>query len=330
VFQRTPNYSMPAGNRPTDPDQIAELKANYRPYRQAAKESFFGVPVEGTPKMAFEVSEAERQATYQKGWDAGNLVGLIGAFGDVLFDKAANDTAAEFIRNKVRSIVKDPELAETLCPKDYPVGTKRPCLDTGYYETFNKEHVRLVDLRKTPITEITPKGIMVGDELIEVDAIVYATGFDAMTGSFTRVDIRGVGGVQLKEEWANGPTTYLGLAITGFPNFFSVTGPQSPSVLSNMMVSIEQHIDWIADCINYLRTNSYGTIEARPEAQTAWVEHSNELGNQTLYPLANSWYMGANVPGKPRVFLPYIGGCGPYREKCDQVAANGYEGFKLA
>ncbi len=330
VFQRTPNYSMPAGNRPTDPDQIAELKANYRPYRQAAKESFFGVPIEGTPKMVFEVSEAERQATYQKGWDAGNLVGLIGAFGDVLFDKAANDTAAEFIRNKVRSIVKDPELAETLCPKDYPVGTKRPCLDTGYYETFNKEHVRLVDLRKTPITEITPKGIMVGDELIEVDAIVYATGFDAMTGSFTRVDIRGVGGVQLREEWANGPTTYLGLAITGFPNFFSVTGPQSPSVLSNMMVSIEQHIDWIADCIDYLRTNNYGTIEARPEAQTAWVEHSNELGNQTLYPLANSWYMGANVPGKPRVFLPYIGGCGPYRERCDQVAANGYEGFKLA
>ena len=169
-----------------------------------------------------------------------------------------------------------------------------------------------------------------GGELIEVDAIVYATGFDAMTGSFTRVDIRGVGGRQLKEEWADGPTTYLGLAIAGFPNFYSVTGPQSPSVLSNMMVSIEQHVDWIADCITYMREHGYSTIEARPEAQAAWVEHSNELGNQTLYPLANSWYMGANVPGKRRVFMPYIGGVGPYRRKCDEVAANGYEGFTLA
>jgi cation diffusion facilitator CzcD-associated flavoprotein CzcO len=330
VFQRTPNYSMPAGNRPHNPEEIARLKANYRPYRQAARESFFGVPMHGTPKMAFEVSEEERQATYQAGWDAGSLVSLIGAFGDVLFDKAANDTAAEFVRNKIRGVVKDPELAETLCPKDYPVGTKRPCLDTGYYETFNRENVRLVDLRKTPITGITPTGIKVGGELIEVDAIVYATGFDAMTGSFTRVDIRGVGGRQLKEEWTNGPTTYLGLAISGFPNLYSVTGPQSPSVLSNMMVSIEQHVDWIADCVAYMRKHGYSTIEARPDAQAAWVEHSNKLGDQTLYPLANSWYMGANVPGKPRVFLPYIGGVGPYRQKCDEVAANGYEGFTLA
>jgi cation diffusion facilitator CzcD-associated flavoprotein CzcO len=330
VFQRTPNYSMPAGNRPVDQAEIAKLKANYRDYRQRAKESFFGVPIDGDPKPCFEASEEERQATYQAGWDAGNLVGLIGAFSDVLFVQEANDTAAEFIRNKIRSTVKDPELAETLCPKDYPVGTKRPCLDTGYYETFNQPNVRLVDLRKTPITEITPKGIKVGDELIEVDAIVYATGFDAMTGSFTRVDIQGVGGVALKDQWANGPTTYLGLAVTGFPNFWSVTGPQSPSVLSNMMVSIEQHIDWIADCLVYLRDKGYNRIEAQPDAQTGWVEHSNELGDQTLYPKANSWYMGANVPGKTRVFLPYIGGCGPYRQKCDEVAANGYEGFKLS
>jgi cation diffusion facilitator CzcD-associated flavoprotein CzcO len=329
VFQRTPNYSMPAGNRPHDPGAISKLKAEYPAYRQRAKESFFGVPIEGEAKLCFEVSEEERQSTYQAGWDAGSLVGLIGAFGDVLFDKAANDTAAEFIRAKIRATVTDPEVAEALCPYDYPVGTKRPCLDTGYYETFNRPDVRLVDLRRTPITEIVPAGIRVGDEVIEVDAIVYATGFDAMTGSFTRVDIRGVGGVELKEEWADGPMTYLGLAVAGFPNFWSVTGPQSPSVLSNMMVSIEQHVDWIADCLIHLRDNGYATIEARPEAQTGWVEHSTELGNQTLYPLANSWYMGANVPGKPRVFLPYIGGVGPYREKCDEVAANGYEGFKL-
>ncbi|MEZ5407031.1 MAG: NAD(P)/FAD-dependent oxidoreductase [Acidimicrobiales bacterium] len=329
VFQRTPNYSMPAGNRPLDPAEVAKLKANYRDYRQQAKESFFGVPVETDPRTAFEVSEEERQATYQAGWDSGNLVGLIGAYADILFNKEANDTAAEFIRNQIRSIVKDPETAEALCPKDYPVGTKRPCLDTNYYETFNKPNVRLVNLRNNPITEITPRGIKVGGEEIEVDAIVYATGFDAMTGSFTRVDIRGTGGTKLAEEWADGPRTYLGLAMAGFPNFWAVTGPQSPSVLSNMMVSIEQHVDWITDCLEYLRSNGLNTIEARPEAQEAWVEHSNEIGNQTLYPLANSWYMGANVPGKPRVFLPYIGGCGPYREKCDEVAAKGYEGFKL-
>jgi len=329
VFQRTPNYSMPAGNRPLDPVEVAELKANYRDYRQRAKESFFGVPVETDPRTAFEVSEEERQATYQAGWDSGNLVGLIGAYADILFNKEANDTAAEFIRNQIRSIVKDPETAEALCPKDYPVGTKRPCLDTNYYQTFNKPNVRLVDLRKTPITEITPKGIKVGGEEIEVDAIVYATGFDAMTGSFTRVDIRGTGGAKLADEWADGPRTYLGVAMAGFPNFWAVTGPQSPSVLSNMMVSIEQHVDWITDCLVYLRDKGLHTIEATPEAQDAWVEHSNEIGNQTLYPLANSWYMGANVPGKPRVFLPYIGGCGPYREKCDEVAAKGYEGFKL-
>ena len=330
VFQRTPNYSMPAGNRPLGDEEVTERKADYPGYRQLAKESFFGIPIPGDPKMCFEVSEEERADTYQTGWDAGNLVALIGAYGDILFDKAANDTAAEFIRNKIRDIVEDPEVAETLCPKDYPVGTKRPCLDTEYYATFNRPNVRLVDLRKTPITQMTPVGLDTTEESFEFDVVVYATGFDAMTGSLVAVDVRGVGGVSLKEAWADGPMTYLGLAVTGFPNFYTVTGPQSPSVLSNMMVSIEQHIDWIADCMGHMRDNGYQTIEATPEAQLAWVEHSNELGEATLYPLANSWYMGANVPGKPRVFLPYIGGVGVYREKCDEVAANGYEGFKLA
>ena len=226
--------------------------------------------------------------------------------------------------------MKDPEVAEALCPTNHPVGTKRPCLDTGYYETFNKPNVRLVDLRKTEITEITPTGITTTDETFEVDAIVFATGFDAMTGSLVAVNVRGVDGVQLKEAWAHGPSTYLGVAVAGFPNFYTVTGPQSPSVLSNMMVSIEQHIDWIADLMAYMREHGHSTIEATPEAQAGWVEHSTELAEQTLYPKANSWYMGANVPGKPRVFLPYIGGVGPYREKCDEVAANGYEGFTLA
>ena len=330
VFQRTPNFSMPAGNRLLDADEVAERRADYPAYRQMARESFFGIPIPGEPKMAFEVSDDERDATYQAGWEAGNLVALIGAYGDILFDKAANDTAAEFIRSKIRDIVDDPEVAEDLCPTDYPVGTKRPCLDTNYYATFNRPNVRLVNLRKTPITQLTPQGIDTSEESFEFDAIVYATGFDAMTGSLVAVNVRGVGGVELKEAWSDGPMTYLGLAVSGFPNFYTVTGPQSPSVLSNMMVSIEQHVDWIADCMVYMRDNGYSTIECTPEDQLAWVEHSSELGDQTLYPLANSWYMGANVPGKPRVFLPYIGGVGPYREKCDQVAANGYEGFKLA
>ncbi|MGF1599760.1 MAG: flavin-containing monooxygenase [Acidimicrobiales bacterium] len=330
VFQRTPNFSMPAGNRPLTDEEVAERKAAYRDYRAACRESFFGIPIEGEPKMAFDVSEEERDATYQAGWDAGNLVGLIGAYGDVLFDKAANDTAAEFIRRKIRSIVDDPQLAEDLCPDDYPVGTKRPCLDTGYYETFNRENVRLVNLRRNPITKITATGVETADETFEFDAIVYATGFDAMTGSLVNVDVKGRNGVTLKEAWADGPRTYLGLAAAGFPNFHLVTGPQSPSVLSNMMVSIEQHIDWIADAVAHLRDHGLHTIEATPEAVDAWVTHSNEVGDQTLYPLANSWYMGANVPGKPRVFLPYVGGVGPYRQKCDEVAAAGYEGFVLS
>ncbi len=330
IYQRTPNFSMPAGNRALGDDEVGDVKSNYREYRQAAKESFFGVPIKGEPVSAFEVSEDERTQTFQAGWDDGNLVGLIGAFNDILFDQAANDTAADFIRNKIRSIVKDPEVAETLCPFNHPVGTKRPCLDTNYYETFNRPNVDLVDLLKTPITEITPTGITTSAGHVECDAIVFATGFDAMTGSLVAVNVQGIGGVTLKEAWEDGPMTYLGVAVAGFPNFYTVTGPQSPSVLSNMMVSIEQHVDWIADLMAHMRERGFSSIEATPEAQVAWVEHSTELADQTLYPRANSWYMGANVPGKPRVFLPYIGGCGPYREKCDEVAANGYDGFKLA
>ena len=330
VFQRTPNFSMPAGNRELGEEEIGKVKADYRAYRQAAKESFFGVPIEGEPVSAFDVTDDVRRETFQAGWDDGNLVGLIGAFNDILFDQAANDTAADFIRDKIRATVKDPEVAEILCPYNHPVGTKRPCLDTDYYETFNRPNVDLVDLRTTPITEITPTGIRTTSGDIDCDAIVFATGFDAMTGSLVAVDVQGTGGVTLKEAWADGPMTYLGVATAGFPNFHTITGPQSPSVLSNMMVSIEQHVDWIADLVAYMRDQGYRSIEATPEAQTGWVEHSLELGEATLYPKANSWYMGANVPGKPRVFLPYIGGCGPYRDKCDEVAANGYEGFKLA
>ena len=330
VFQRTPNFSMPAGNRPLDGKE-RQIKREL----PRAPPGGEGVVLRRPDRRRGGLGVRRRRrrsatATFQAGWDDGNLVGLIGAYNDILFDKAANDFAAEFIRNKIRETVKDPDVAETLCPFNHPVGTKRPCLDTNYYATFNQPNVDLVDLRKTPITEITPTGIRTTAGDIECDAIVFATGFDAMTGSLVAVDVEGVGGATLRDGWTDGPTTYLGVAIAGFPNFYTVTGPQSPSVLSNMMVSIEQHVDWIAEAITYLRDHGLTTIEATPEAQEAWVAHSNELAEETLYPLANSWYMGANVPGKPQVFLPYIGGCGLYRERCDEVAANDYEGFKLA
>jgi len=250
-------------------------------------------------------------------------------FNDLLTNKEANDTAAEFIRNKIRSIVKDPQTAEDLCPHDHPVGTKRPCLDSGYYETYNRENVKLVNLRRTPVVAITPTGIRTIDQEFTFDAIVFATGFDAMTGALVAVDIKGRDGITLRDKWHEGTRTYLGLMVHGFPNLFTITGPASPSVFSNMMISIEQHVDWIADCLTYLRVNGLAVIEPDNEAEDYWVEHNAEAGEATLYPLANSWYMGSNVPGKPRVLMPYIGGVGVYRDECDAIAADGYRGFTM-
>jgi cation diffusion facilitator CzcD-associated flavoprotein CzcO len=329
VFQRTPNFSMPAGNRPLTEDEISEMKANYRAWREAQRTSGFGVPVPPATGPALEVEEEERNTVYQAGWDKGSLVAILASYTDTLTDKAANDTAAEFVRSKIREVVKDPELAEALSPRSFPFGTKRPCLDTGYYDTFNKEHVHLVDVRKTPLVEVTETGVRTSEDEYEFDAIVFATGFDAMTGALTAIDIRGKDGLSLKEKWGEGPRTYLGLAIAGFPNLFTITGPLSPSVLSNMIVSIEQHVDWVTDCIVALRERGIAEIEATTAAEDAWVEHVAEVGAYTLYPTADSWYMGSNVPGKPRVFMAYIGGVGTYRERCDQIAANDYEGFAL-
>lgn len=254
---------------------------------------------------------------------------IAGSYVDLLLDSAANETAAEFIRAKIRAVVADPELAETLTPPTFPFGTKRPCLDTGYYETFNRPNVRLVDLRKTPLVEFTEAGIRTSTEHFELDAIVLATGFDALTGALSAIDIRGRNGVALTSRWTAGPRNFLGVAMAGFPNLFTVTGPLSPSVLTNMVVSIEQHVDWITDCITHLRENGYAAIEATQEAEDAWVDHVAEVGAFTLFPKADSWYMGANVPGKPRVFLPHIGGLPEFRQKCNEVAASGYEGFML-
>jgi len=329
VFQRTPAYSIAALNRPLEQFEINSMKTDYRAWREAQRTSGFGVPVEMPTQSALEVSEEERYAKYETGWQRGTLVSILAGYTDTLTNREANETAAEFIRRKIRERVNDPEVAETLSPRSYPFGTKRPCLDTNYYETFNKPNVHLVDLRKTPLVELTENGLRTSEQEYEFDAIVFATGFDAMTGALTAIDIRGKGGIALREKWAEGPRSYLGVAVAGFPNLFTITGPSSPSVLSNMIVSIEQHVDWITDCIAHLRERGIGAIGATAEAEDGWVAHVEEAGNATLYPTADSWYMGSNVPGKPRVFMAYIGGVGVYRQMCDEVAAKGYEGFTL-
>jgi cation diffusion facilitator CzcD-associated flavoprotein CzcO len=329
VFQRTPNFSVPAHNAPLDPELERRVKASYAAFRRQARESRIGFVVERSEASALAVTPEERQQEYEKRWRRGGL-GFTATYVDLLTSAEANETAAEFCRAKIRAIVRDPAVAEALVPRDYPVGTKRMCVDTRYYETFNRPNVTLVDIRRTPIEAITAEGLRTREHPYALDSLVFATGFDAMTGALLAIDIRGREGRSLREAWAEGPRTYLGLAIAGFPNLFTITGPGSPSVLSNMIVSIEQHVDWIADCLTYLRTHGCAAIEATPGAQEAWVSHVNEVGHATLYPRAASWYMGANVPGKPRVFMPYIGGVGAYRQTCDGVAARGYEGFTLA
>jgi cation diffusion facilitator CzcD-associated flavoprotein CzcO len=330
VFQRTPNFSMPAGNRPLTETEIETMKASYPAYRAAQRASRAGVPRQLPTVSALAVTEEERNAAYQWGWEQGDLFSLGGQYVDLLLDPAANETAAEFIRAKIRSVVADPELAEKLSPRTYPFGTKRPCLDTGYFETFNRPNVHLVDLRETPLTEFTATGVRTSAAHYELDAIVFATGFDAMTGALLAIDITGRNGVTLGSRWSAGPRTYLGVAVSGFPNLFTITGPLSPSVLSNMVVSIEQHVEWVSDCIAYVRKADCTTIEATPAAEDRWVRHVAEVASVTLFPRANSWYMGANVPGKPRTFLPYIGGVGEFRRICDEVAASGYDGFALS
>ncbi len=331
VFQRTPNYSVPARNFPLTPERMAEIKANYPEIRRKARQSFGGFPYDPSDKGAMEVTAEERQALYEQLWhEEGGFKFLFGSYNDFLFNSDANDTVADFIRNKIREIVKDPAVAEKLSPRDYPYGTKRPPIDTDYYETFNRDNVTLVDLRVTPITEITPSGVQTTAAHYDVDIIVFATGFDAMTGSLLKMDIRGRDGCTLRQKWESGPVTYLGVQVAGFPNMFTITGPGSPSVLTNMPVSIEQHVEWIADCISYLRERGMTRIEATEEAEEAWVDHVRQVAEGTLYPRANSWYIGANIPGKKRVFMPYVGGFLPYRQRCDEVAANGYEGFAFS
>ena len=327
VFQRTPNYVVPARNRPLEPAVQRTIKADYSALRARAKQGRTGCLYPIREERALEVSAAEREREYQARWERGGL-GFLGAFADLLVDRAANDTAAAFIRERIGAIVRDPEVAAKLAPRS-TFGCKRLCIDTGYYETFNRPNVTLVDVSGTPVEAVTRTGVRVGGRDYEVDALVLATGFDAMTGALLRIDLRGRGGLRLADKWAAGPRTYLGLAVAGFPNLFTITGPGSPSVLSNMLPSIEQHVDWITGIIGHALGRGAGRIEATAEAEDAWVAHVNQVAAATLFPSCNSWYVGANVPGKPRVFMPYLG-VPAYAAKCAQVAADGYEGFALS
>jgi cyclohexanone monooxygenase len=328
VFQRTPNYSVPAHNHPLTPEFQRAWKATYDEHRRRATETRNGILTSPNDVPALAVDEEERQRVYEARWQAGGIP-FMAAFNDLILSEEANDTAAEFVRTKIRSIVRDPAVAELLTPRDYPIGTKRICVDTEYYETFNRDNVTLVDVRNAPIEAITPTGLRTSVAAYELDSIVFATGFDAMTGTLLAMDIAGRSGRTLREAWADGPRSYLGLMVAGFPNLFTITGPGSPSVLSNMMVSIEQHVGWVRDCLAHLQVHDIALIEPTPEAEEAWMEHVREVGERTLYPRANSWYVGANIPGKPRTFMPYIGGVPVYRRKCEEIAARGYEGFRF-
>ncbi len=328
VFQRTATYSVPAHNGPIDPHELANIKANYADFRQRNAQTGFGFILDANEGSALDVDDAQRRAAYEARWARGGL-GFYGAFADLLSDKRANDTAADFIRDKIRAAVFDPAVAELLCPNTV-VGCKRLCVDTGYYATYNRDNVTLVDVSRDAIDAITPTGLRIGQRDYAVDAIVFATGFDAMTGAVLKIDIRGVSGIRLADKWAAGPRNYLGVGVAGFPNMFIIAGPGSPSVLTNMLPSIEQHVRWIGDCITAMCVRQARWIEPMAAAEDDWVAHVNELANESLFPSCNSWYLGANVPGKARVFMPYSGGFATYVEKCNEVAASGYEGFMLS
>jgi len=328
VFQRTPNFSIPAGNHFLRADEIEKVKETYPERREYLRRSRSGATYEYATVPALDTPAEVRQAEFERRWKIGGA-NFMHAYTDLVKIREANELAAQFVRDKIAATIRDPETARKLMPTSYPIGTKRICLDTDYYATYNRDNVSLIDLLEEPLQTITATGVRTARQEYPADVLICATGFDAMTGSLLAMDIGTTAGQSLRKVWAEGPRNYLGLMVAGFPNLFTVTGPGSPSVLSNMVTSIEQHVDWIVDCIEHLRSTGVATIEASQEAQDAWVDHVREVANTTLYPQAASWYMGANIPGKPRMFLPYIGGVGAYRGKCEEVAAAGYKGFVL-
>ena len=329
VFQRTAQYAVPSRNRPLDPQEVTAIKADYQGFRARNRQQSSAQMsnVETCQQSALSVSPAERQLLYQTSWQQGGVV-FYATFNDLMRNQQSNQTAAEFIRTKIGQIVNDPERAKLLSPQ-HVMGCKRPALENGYFETFTRPNVDLVDISANPIQSISPSAIHLQDQEYPLQAIVMATGFDAMTGALMKIDICGLNGLRLKEKWSSGPHNYIGLSINGFPNLFTITGPGSPSVLTNMMVAIEQHVEWISDCLQYMRQQGYDRIQASAEAEAEWVQHVNRVADETLYTNCNSWYLGANIPGKPRVFMPVVG-FPPYAEKCRQVVAQGYQGFILS
>ena len=328
VFQRTPNYSIPARNAPLAAEFVREIKGEYAAFRARnyQMQAGFGsrIPQNNAPALGDDAQDRERN--YAARWQRGGF-GFLSAYNDLLVNRDANETAADYVRARIREVVRDPVTAALLCP-DNVIGCKRPCLDTGYFETYNRPNVALVDVRANPIERITPGGLVAGGREYALDCLVFATGFDAMTGAVLGVDIRGRDDLTIQRKWDAGPRTYLGLCTAGFPNLFLISGPGSPSVLTNMICSIEQHVNWIGDCLERLRADGVATIEATAPAEDAWVAHVNAVADLTLYPTCNSWYLGKNIPGKPQVFMPLVG-FPPYVERCEAVAANGYEGFAL-
>jgi cation diffusion facilitator CzcD-associated flavoprotein CzcO len=333
VFQRTANYSLPSRNRPLEAEYEADYKSHYPERRQMMMRTATAAVLTGMnmERSVFDVTPEEREQILEAAWESRSGFRFMGSFKDARTSLEANTVVAEFVRNKIRGTVRDPKVAELLCPKDHPIGTKRLCLDTGYYETFNRPNVTLVDVRTHPIVEITPQGLRTtAQHFDDLDILIFATGFDAMTGSMTRIDIRGVGGGDLASAWADGPRTYLGLMVAGFPNLFMVHGPGSPSVLAQMIMGAEWQVDWIDQLIRHMDLKGYQTVDTNLERHEWWGQQVDQAADRTLYKMANSWYLGANIEGKKRVFMVYVGGFDAYTDICSDVAARGYEGFELS
>lgn len=328
VFQRTPHWAVPAGNMPLDPDYVRDLKQRFAEYREVARHTPGGTHRKLGTKSAMEVTDSELDATLEEYWERGGP-DILAAYVDLRTDEDAANRVGDFIARKIREVVTDPETAQALVPKTYPFGTRRLVLEIDYYQTFNRDNVHLVDVVADPIERVTPSGVRTESAEYPLDAIVYATGFDAMTGAINRIDIRGIGGTTLKEKYEHGPFNYLGITTQGFPNMYFVAQAGSPSVISNVMISIEQHVDWITDLIDYMAKNGLTRADVDASAESRWTEHVNEVANATLFPKTNSWYMGDNIPGKPRAVLAYFGGVGRYRDTCDEVQREGYRGFVL-
>jgi cyclohexanone monooxygenase len=329
VFQRTPNFTIPAWNKPLSVEDQNQWKANYAEHRAKARNTRSGILYEYSSRAGADVSAEEREQEYERRWLRGGA-NFTHAFNDIFLNKQSNDWAADFVRKQIKRIVKNPEVAQMLTPTDHPIGTKRICVDTDYYETFNLPHVKLVDVRKSPIQSISATQLHTQDQAHDLEMIVFATGFDAVTGAIERMNLSNPASQTIRETWKSGPRTYLGLMSHGFPNLFFITGPGSPSILTNVIVSIEQHVDLIARCLQHMKSKGHRRIEASNEAQEKWVQKVNDVANNTLFPLAQSWYMGANIPGKPRVFLPFVGGFGPYSQLCEEVIAQDYTGFNFS